>query len=98
MTQECSPAGVDAEEEAAPATELAEKLRLLAQSDPERAADMVAQLVSALDLATGGAFTGQLDPSSSPGRPETTVGEGRDEDRSDERAAMANAEATAAAG
>jgi hypothetical protein len=71
MTEECNPTGVEQktgveQEEAAPATELAEKLRLLAQSDPERAADMVAQLVSALDLATGGAFTGQLDKSSSP--------------------------------
>jgi hypothetical protein len=71
MTEECNPTGVEQktgveQEEAAPATELAEKLRLLAQSDPERAADMVAQLVSALDLATGGAFTGQLDQSSSP--------------------------------
>jgi flagellar biosynthesis/type III secretory pathway M-ring protein FliF/YscJ len=70
MTEERKLAGVEQEgveqEEAAPATELAEKLRLLAQSDPERAADMVAQLVSALDLATGGAFTGQLDQTSSP--------------------------------
>lgn len=44
----------------AQAAEVAEKIRLLAATDPTLAADLVQQLVTALDRATGGAFTDQL--------------------------------------
>jgi hypothetical protein len=102
MTQEWKPVDLDLPEGA---TELAEKLRQLARSDPGRAADLVAQLVSALDVATGGALTGQFE--------QATEGAGaisandasidvsgesscNDEDRSDKLVAMTNVEATGA--
>jgi len=42
--------------------ELAEKLRLLAASDPVLARALVAELVAALNLATAGAFGKHLSP------------------------------------
>jgi hypothetical protein len=43
------------------ASELAEKLKLLAENDPVQAAAAIAQLVTAIDEATGGKLTGGAD-------------------------------------
>lgn len=47
--------------EADPASELAEKLKLLAENDPVQAAAAIAQLVSAIDEATNGQLTQKLE-------------------------------------